>query len=412
MTRFTPRALARAAALALLAGTTLAGLAQAQAPRISDNVIRIGILNDRSGPYADLSGEGSAIAARIAVEEFGGKVNGVPVEIVTGDHQNKTDVGVGTARKWFDADGVDMIADVSHSAISLALAGLVKERKKLVFHNSGTTELTGKSCTPRSAQWLYNVYATSANVATREDIQGGMDTFFILSVDYALGQNISKVFRAGVAARGGKVVGEVSHPLNTTDFSSYLLQAQASGAKAVLFANGGADLGNAAKQATEFGLPPKQVMLAGAMTTAEVESSGLAAMQDLRAISFYEWNYNDKTRAFATAFSARNKGKTPSGPQASTYSQVRHYLRAIQAAGTDDADAVIAKMRELPVDDGFAINGKLREDGQLVHDMFLVRIKKPAESKGKGDLSQVVRTVPGEQAFQTAAQSECPLLRK
>lgn len=390
----------------------LAPNAQAQAPRMSDGVVRIGILNDRSGPYADLSGEGSAIAARLAVEEFGAKVNGVPVEIVTGDHQNKTDVGVGIARKWFDADGVDVVADVSHSAISLALAGLVKERRKLVFHNSGTTELTGKSCTPRSAQWLYNVYATSANVATREDVQQGLDSFFILSVDYALGQSISKVFRAGVAAKGGKVVGEVSHPLNTTDFSSYLLQAQASGAKGVLLANGGADLGNAAKQATEFGLPARQVLMAGAMTTAEIESSGLAAMQGLRAVSFYEWDLNDRTRAFAKAFAARNGGRLPSGPQASTYSQVRHYLRAVQAAGTDDADAVLAKMRELAVDDGFAVNGRLREDGQLIHDMFLVRVKKPSESKGKGDYTQVLRTIPGEQAFQTPAQSECPLLRK
>jgi len=401
----------RMAALALmLAAQALS--AQAQGSRMSDGVIRIGVLNDRSGPYADLSGEGSAIAARMAVEEFGGKVNGVPVEIVTGDHQNKTDVGVGIARKWFDADGVDIVVDVSHSAISLALAGLVKERRKLVFHNSGTTELTGKSCTPRSAQWLYNVYATSANVATREDVQQGLDSFFILSVDYALGQSISKVFRAGVAAKGGKVVGEVSHPLNTTDFSSYLLQAQASGAKGVLLANGGADLGNAAKQATEFGLPARQVLLAGAMTTAEIESSGLAAMQGLRAVSFYEWNFSDRTQAFARAFAAKNKDRMPSGPQASTYSQVRHYLRAVQALGTDDADAVIAKMRELPVDDAFAVNGRLREDGQLVHDMFLIRVKKPSESKGKADYTQVLRTIPGEQAFQTPAQSECPLLRK
>lgn len=400
-------------ALALiLGGQVCAVQAQAPTPRASDGVIRIGILNDRSGPYADLSGEGSAIAARIAVEEFGGKINGMPIEIVAGDHQNKTDVGVGIARKWFDADGVDAIADVSHSAISLALAGLVKDRKKLVFHNSGTTELTGKSCTPRSAQWLYNVYATSANVATREDIQQGMDSFFVVSVDYALGQSISKVFRAGVTSRGGKIVGEVSHPLNTNDFSSYLLQAQASGAKGVLLANGGADLGNAAKQATEFGLPPKQVLMAGAMTTAEIESSGLAAMQGLRAVSFYEWNMNDRTRAFARAYAARNKDRIPSGPQASTYSQVRHYLRAVQAAGTDDADAVVAKMRELPVEDGFAVNGKLREDGQMVHDMFLVKVKSPAESKGRGDYTQILRTIPGDQAFQTPAQSECPLLRK
>lgn len=386
--------------------------ASAQAPKISDGVIRIGVLNDRSGPYADLSGEGSAIAARMAAEEFGNKVKGVPVEIVTADHQNKTDVGAAIARKWYDADGVDIVVDVAHSAISLALGAVVKDRNKLVISTSASTDITGKACTPHALQWLYNAYSTAANVATKDDIAKGMNTFYIIQVDYALGQAVAKVFETGVTARGGKILGKVTHPLNTTDFSSYLLQAQSSGAKAVLFANGGADLANAAKQAREFGLAGKQTLLAGAMTTAEIEASGLEAMQGLQAVSFYEWNINDKSKAWAQAFAKRNGGKLPTGPQAATYSQVLHYLRAIDAIGTDDADAVLAQMRKMPVNDAFTSTGKLREDGQLVHDMYVIRVKKPSESTGKGDYSNVIQVVPSDQAFQTLAQSECPLVKK
>ncbi|HSW18361.1 MAG TPA: ABC transporter substrate-binding protein [Ramlibacter sp.] len=398
-----------------IAGATLA-LAAAAAPAqnitASDNVIRIGVLNDRSGPIADVSGEGSALAARMAAEEFGNRIRGVPIEIVVADHQNKTDLGVSIARKWFDADGVDAVVDVAHSAVFLAVAALVKDRKKLLMGSGGSTEITGKQCTARSLQWLYNAHATTANVVTRENIAQGMDSFYIVAVDYALGVSMAKAFKTSVAANGGKIVGEVIHPINTTDFSSYLLQAQSSGAKGVLFANGGADLSNIVKQAREFGVPPKQQMLAAGLTTSEIESAGLAAMQGLQAVSFYEWNLNDRSRNWARAFAARHGGKLPSGVQASTYSEVRHYLRAIEAAGTDDADAVLAKMRAMPVDDAFASNGKLREDGQMVHDMYLVRIKGPSESTGKGDYTKVVQTLPGDRAFQTLAQSECPLIRK
>src|SRR5437870_4660471 len=223
--------------------------AHAQNAKFSDGVIRIGVLNDRSGPYADLSGEGSAVAARMAAEEVGNKVLGVPVEIVVADHQNKTDIGAGIARKWYDADGVDVIVDIANSAVSLAINGLVKDRKKLVLHNSASADLTGKACTPRSAQWQYSVYAAASNVVPKEMIDGGMNTFFIVAVDYALGESITSVFKAAVQRAGGKIVGEVRHPLNTTDFSSYLLQARASGAKAVMLANAGADLVTSVRQA-------------------------------------------------------------------------------------------------------------------------------------------------------------------
>jgi len=398
--------------IALVIGALVAGSAYAQSTRFSDGVIRIGVLNDRAGPYADLSGEGSAVAARMAVEEFGGKIRNVPVEIVVADHQNKTDVGAAVARKWYDADGVDLIADVAHSGISLALATLVKDRKKLVIHTSASSDITGKSCAARSLQWLYNSYSTAANVITKEDIDRGINSFYIISVDYAMGAGLSKVFRGSMNLKGGKVIGEVSHPLNTTDFSSYLLQAQASGAKAVLLASGGADLGNVTKQAREFGLVPKQLMLAAALTTSEIESNGLSAMQGLQSVSFYEWNANERSRAWARAFQAKHGGKFPSGVHAAVYSQVRHYLNAVEAAGTDDADAVLAKMREIPVDDAFATKAKLREDGQMVHDMYLVHVKSPTESTSKGDYTKIAQVIPGDRAFQTLAQSECPLVKK
>ncbi|MES2481388.1 MAG: ABC transporter substrate-binding protein, partial [Pseudomonadota bacterium] len=274
------------------------------------------------------------------------------------------------------------------------------------------TDITGKQCTPHSLMWLYNARATTANLVTPENISKGIDSFFIISVDYAFGTNASKAFRAAVAARGGKVVGEVSHPLNSTDFSSYLLQAQASGAKAVVFINSGADLVQLAKQAREFGMMPKQQIFSIGMTISEIEANGLAIMQGMQVVSFYEWNLNERSRAWARAFSARHNGKLPSGPQVATYSFVRHYLRAIEAAGTDDADVVLAKMREMPVNDAFTPSGRLREDGQMIHEMYLVQIKSPAESTGKGDYTRVIQTVPGEMAFQTLAESECPLVKK
>jgi branched-chain amino acid transport system substrate-binding protein len=386
--------------------------AHSQTAKFSDGVIRIGVMNDRSGPYADLSGEGSAIAARMAAEEFGNKVRGVPVEIVTADHQNKADIGTAIARKWFDADGVDVVVDIANSAVSLAVNGLVKDRKKLVLHNSASSELTGKACNSRSVQWQYNAYAASSNVVSKDMIDGGMNTFFIIAVDYALGESISKTFKAAVERLGGKIVGEVKHPLNATDFSSYLLQAQASGAKAVMLANAGTDLATAARQAREFGLVPKVQLLAAALTKDVIKAAGLNVMQGLQTMSWYEMYRDDAAKAWGNKFAARNGGKVPTEVQAATYSSVRSYLKAIETVGTDDADTVMAKMREMKIEDAFSANGHVRPDGVMAHDMYLVRLKAPNQSAGDGDYSNIIRTVRGDQANVPLAQSECPLVKK
>ena len=388
-----------------------AGATNAQNAKFSGPSLRIGVINDASGPNSGTSGEGSVIGARMAAEEFGNKVLGVPIEIVSADHQNKADVGAGIARKWYDVDGVDAIFDVSNSSVSLAIAGLVKDRKKLVFHNSGTTAITGAACTPHSIQWMYNGFATTANLVTKEDIDAGLDSFFIIAVDYALGKAVTNAFKSAIVPKGVTVVGEVRHPLGTSDFSSYLLQAQASGAKALL-ANGGPDLSSAIKQAAEFHLSPKMRIFAAAMTTSEIEADRQAVMQGVREVSFYEWNRDELARKWAETFAARSGGKLPVGSQAATYSQVRAYLKAVEAAGTDDADAVLEKMKSMPINDAFAENGHLRDDGQMVHDMFVVEVKSPEQSKGKGDYTTILQRIPGDVAFQTAAQSECPSFKK
>ena len=386
--------------------------AESQPAKLSGPTLRIGVINDASGPNSAISGEGSVVGARMAAEEFGNKVLGVPIEILSADHQNKADIGVGIAKKWYDVDGVDAIFDVSNSAVSLAIAALVKDRKKLVFHNSGTTAITGAACTPRSIQWMYNGFATTANLVTKQDIDSGLDTFFIIAVDYALGKAVTSAFKSAIVPKGVKVVGEVRHPLGASDFSSYLLQAQASGAKAILLADGGQDLAGAVKQAAEFQISPKMRIFAAAMTTSEIQADGQAVMQGIREVSFYEWNRNETARKWAEAFEARFGGKVPVGSQAATYSQVRAYLKAVEAAGTDDADTVLEKLRSMPIDDAFAANGHVREDGQMVHDMYVVEVKSPEASKGRGDYTQILQTIPGDQAFQTAAQSDCPTFKK
>jgi branched-chain amino acid transport system substrate-binding protein len=386
--------------------------ATAQTAKFSGPTLRIGVINDASGPNAALSGEGSVIGARMAAEEFGNKVLGVPIEILSADHQNKADIGGGIAKKWYDVDGVDAIFDVSNSAVSLAIAELVKTRKKLVFHNSGTTAITGAACTPHSIQWMYNGFATTSNLVTKQDIDAGLDSFYIIAVDYALGKAITDAFKSAIVPKGVKVVGEVRHPLGASDFSSYLLQAQASGAKAILLADGGQDLATAVKQAAEFQISPKMRLFAAAMTTSEIEADGQAVMQGVREVSFYEWNRDERARKWAEAFAARSGGKLPVGSQAATYSQVRAYLKAVQEAGTDDADAVLKKLRSMRIDDAFATNGHLREDGQMVHDMYIVEVKSPEQSKAKGDYTAILQTIHGDEAFQTAAQSDCPTFKK
>lgn len=399
-----------------LVGSTLVAFTatgvRAQAEKFSGGIIRLGILNDRSGPYADVSGVGSEISARMAAEQFGNKLHGVPIEIIAADHQNKPDVGVAIARKWFDVDGVDVIFDITNSAVSLALNGLVAERKKLVIHNSGSSDITGKACTARAIQWQYTAWAAASNVVTKEMVEAGMNTFFILAVDYALGEATARPFREAVKRAGGSVVGEVRHPLNTNDFSSYILQAQASGAKAVMLANAGADLANSIKQAREFGLTPGVQLLAGALTKDVIAGVGLEVMQGLQTVSWYEMYRDPASIDWARQFSARHKGKTPTELQASTYSAVLNYLRAVDAIGTDDADAVIGELQKMTFNDSFASNGHLRPDGIMAHDMYLVRLKAPKDSMGPGDYSIILTSIPGDRANIPLADSVCPLVHR
>jgi branched-chain amino acid transport system substrate-binding protein len=380
--------------------------------QISDDVVKIGVLNDQSGLYADLAGPGSVVAARMAVEDFGGKVLGKPVEIVVADHQNKADIGAAIARQWFDVDKVDMAIDFANSSVALAVEQLAKDRNRIAIATAvGSTDFTGKACTPNEASWLYDSYALTTSLA-REVTKQGRDTWFFVTVDYAFGHSLEADTTKAVLAAGGKVLGGVRHPLNNSDFSSYLLQAKASGAKVVALADGGGDMINATKQAHEFGLVEGgQSLVSLLVFITDVHSLGLQAAQGLTFVTGFYWDRNDESRAFAKRFEARFKSM-PTMVHASVYSAVRHYLRAIQAAGTDEAKAVMAKMRELPVDDFYARGARLRIDGRLVHDMYLAQVKKPSESKGPWDYYKILGTIPGDQAFQSLAAGGCPLARQ
>ena len=377
--------------------------------QISDDVVKIGVHNDQSGLYADLAGPGSVVAARMAVEDFGGKVLGKPVEVVVADHQNKADIGAAIARQWFDVDQVDMAIDFANSSVALAVEQLAKERNRIAIATAvGSTDFTGKACTPNEASWLYDSYALTTSLA-REVTKQGRDTWFFVTVDYAFGHSLEADTTKAVLANGGKVLGSVRHPLNNADFSSYLLQAKASGAKVVALANGGGDMINATKQANEFGIVAGgQSLVSLLVFVTDINSLGLQAAQGLTFVTGFYWDRDDESRAFAKRFLARYK-TVPTMVHASVYSAIRHYLRAIEAAGTDEAKAVMAKMRELPVDDFYARGARLRLDGRLVHDMYLAQVKKPSESKGPWDYYKILGTIPGDQAFQSLEAGGCPL---
>lgn len=399
------------ALLALFVATAGFGVADAQ---ISDDVVKIGVLTDMSSLYSDGTGRGSLLAAQMAAEDFGGKVRGKPIEVIGGDHLNKPDVAANLARNWFDNEKVDVIADAVTSSIALAVQNVTREKGKvLLISGAGTSDLTGKACSPNGIQWTYDTYAQS-NVSAREMVKRGGDTWFFISADYAFGQALQRDAAAIVIKSGGKVLGSVSHPLNTNDFSSFLLQAQASGAKIIALANAGSDASNAIKQAHEFGIAGKgsnQQMLALLLGLTDSKALGLELGQGLIVTEGFYWDRNDETRAFAKRFFDRI-GRMPTMFQAGVYSSVAHYLKAVEAAGTDDAKTVIAKMKELPVNDFFARNGFIRDDGRMVHDMYLLQMKTPAESTGPWDLYKVVATVPGPEAYRPLSESECPFVRK
>ena len=394
----------RVAAVAVL--LLLATGARAQ---ISDNVVKIGVLNDQSGVYADLGGPGEVTAARMAVEDAGGSVLSKPVEIVVADNQNKADVGVAIARRWFEDENVDMVIGFDNSAVALAVEQLASSHDRIAIASAvGTTAFTGKDCTPTEASWLYDSYALTTSLA-KSIVAEGRDTWFFITVDYAFGHSMEADAAAAVKAAGGKVLGSVRHPLNTSDFSSYLLQAQASGAKVVAFANGGGDMINAVKQANEFGLTKNQSIVALLMFISDVHSMGLRSAQGLKFVTGFYWDRDDESRAWSKRFFDR-QGRMPTMAQASVYSAVRHYLAAIAAAGTDEAKAVMAKMREMPVNDFYVKGGHLREDGRLVHDMYFGQVKTPSESKGPWDYYKILGVIPGDQAFRPLAEGGCPLV--
>ncbi|MGE5505063.1 MAG: ABC transporter substrate-binding protein [Actinomycetota bacterium] len=400
--------LGAAAALALTAGA-----AQAQ---YSDNKIKIGVLTDLSGTYSDLAGQGTIVAAQMAVDDFGGKVNGIPVEIVSADHQNKADIASSIARKWYDTEGVDAIAELVTTAAAIAVREVSKEKGKIdLVSGAASTPLTNDKCSPTGFHWTYDTYALANGTANAVVKQGG-DTWFFLTADYAFGQNLQAQTERVVKANGGKVLGAVKHPFPNADFSSFLLQAQASGAKIIGLANAGSDTINAIKQAKEFGITQGGQQLAGLLVfITDVHSLGLETAQGMLLTTGYYWDMDDETRAWSKRWSQKmGGGKMPSMVHAGTYSSVMHYLKALAAAKTDDGAKVADEMRKIPIKDasGFAKNGKLRADGRMVHDMYLAQVKKPAESKGPWDYYKILRTIPGDEAFQPLADSTCPLVKK
>jgi branched-chain amino acid transport system substrate-binding protein len=380
--------------------------------QVSDDTVKIGVLNDQSGLYADLGGPGSAIAAHMAVEDAGGRALDKPVEIVVADHQNKADIGAAIARRWFDTEGVDLVIGFDNSAVALAVEQLAAERNRIAIAGAvGSTAFTGKACTATEASWIYDSYALTTSVA-RAVVAEGRDTWFFLTVDYAFGHSLEADATSGVRAAGGSVLGSVRHSLGTADFSSYLLQAQASGAKVVALANGGGDMVNALKQAGEFGLTRGgQTVVALLVFITDVHSMGLSTAQGLKFVTAFYWDRDAESRAWSKRFFARH-GRMPTMAQASVYSAIRHYLKAIAAAGTDEAKAVMAKMRELPVDDFYAKNGRLREDGRLVHDMYFAEVKKPSESKEPWDDYKILGVIPGASAFRSLEDGGCPLVKR
>jgi branched-chain amino acid transport system substrate-binding protein len=396
--------------LGLLAAAVIgAGTATAQ---VSDDIVRIGVLNDQSNVYADLGGTGSVIAARMAIEDAGGKVLGKPIDLLVADHQSKADVGAAIARQWFDADKVDLIIGFDNSSVALAVEQVAFQKNRIAIAGAiGTTAFTGKACTPNEAAWVYDAYALT-NTLARSVVGQGQDSWFFITVDYSLGHSLEADATAAVVASGGKVLGSARHPLNTSDFSAYLLQAQASGAKVIALANAGGDMTNAIKQANEFGLTSNGQTVVSLLTfITDVNSVGLKAAQGLTFVTAFYWDRDDESRAWSNRFFKLHK-RMPTMAQAAMYSAVRHYLRAIEASRTDEAKAVMAKMRDIPVTDFYAKNGKVREDGRMVHDMYFVQVKKPEESTGPWDYYKILSTIPGDQAFRPLDEGGCPLVKQ
>lgn len=390
------------AGLALMAGTCAA--------EISDGVVKIGLINDQSGPLSDLSGKGAVVAAKLAVEDFHKLVPALKVDLLVADHQNKPDIGAQIVRRWFGADGVDMVVDVGNSAVALAIQSLAREKNKLVIYSAvGTVDITGKQCAPTGLAWLHDNYNLVAG-PVRKLVGQGQDKWFFIAADYAFGRNMVAESERMLTSVGGKTVGAVFHPLGNADYGSFLLQAQSSGAKVVAFANAGEQLVSAIKQWNEFGMNTgPQTPVALLMFLTDVHGMGLKTAQGLTTVTAWYWDLNDETRAFAKRFFALH-GAMPTAPQAAVYSAVLHYLKAVAAIDSDDTDRALEKMRATPVDDFYAPGAKLRADNKLVHDFYLVQVKTPAELNKPWAYYNVVETISAKDAYRPLSESDCPLV--
>jgi len=407
----TPRrhAMALAATALLALGLAPTG-AQAQ-DKISDGMVKIGMLLDMSGVYADIVGPGSVIAANMAIADFGGKVLGKPIELVVADHQNKADLTAAKAREWFDTQKVDMLADVAATAPALAALEVAKQKNKIaLFPSAASSRLSNENCSAVSVHWTYDTYALAAGTG-RGVVKNGGDSWFFLTADYAFGTNLEKDTTDVIKAEGGRVIGAVRHPLNASDFSSFLLQAQASKAKIVGLANAGGDMINAIKAANEFGITKTQKLAALLVFINDIHSIGLPVAQGMLLTEAFYWDANEETRKWSRRFFEKHK-RMPNMAQAGTYSAITHYLKAVQATGTDETTTVMAKMREMPVNDFMTHNGKIRADGRLIRDMYVFEVKKPSESNYPWDYYKLKATIPAEQAYLPLARSVCPLVKK
>ena len=392
----------------LCAGLVLNGPADAQSP---GGTIRLGILNDQSGPYADFGGKTSVDAARMAAEDVGGKVLGKSIEITIGDHQNKSDVASALVRRWFDVDGVSAVAELTNSAVALAVQQIAKEQGRITLSTGpATTRLTNEDCSPTGFHWAFDTYSQAVGTSRAVIAEGGK-SWFLLVADYAFGHQMASDLSKVVKSSGGTVVGEVRHPLNTSDFSSFLLQAQSSKAQIIGLASAGADTINSIKQAAEYRIPAGGQRLAGlVIVISDIHALGLATSNGLIFTTAFYWDRDEASRVWSKRFFER-AGRMPGMVQAGTYSAVLHYLKAMQAAGTADGKAVAEKIRELPVDDFFA-KGRVREDGRMMHDMYLVEVKTPSESKAAWDYYKILRRIPAEEVAQPLCESKCSLVKK
>ncbi|WP_247276173.1 MULTISPECIES: ABC transporter substrate-binding protein [unclassified Bradyrhizobium] len=392
--------------VAMVASALLGTSAVAQ-----DAPVKLGVLTDMSSLYADNGGQGSAVAAQMAVDDFGGKVLGRSIQIVASDHQNKADVGAAIARRWLDNEGVEAILDVPNSAVALAVQGIARDKKKLFLATgAATSRLTGDECSLTGIHWTYDTYALSQGTAKAISRLGAKSWFF-LSADYSLGAQLEADSRKVIEATGGKVVGAVKHPVNTPDFSSFLLQAQSSKADVIALADAGGDFINAVKQAGEFGITRQQKLAGLIVFIADIHSLGLPSAKGLMLSSAFYWDLNNETREWSKRFVDKTQ-KVPTMIHAGTYGAVAHYLRAVEAAGTLDGPTVAARMREMPVNDFMTKNGRIRQDGRLIRDMYLFRVKSPEESKYRFDYYELLANIPGEEAFRPMEEGGCPLLRK